>query len=123
LNTQKRKIKLYSLIFAALSVNPLEGNYEPKPSWISLQELNGHVKAFGLIAYKIKPTDREISEAARDLSNPFVKAIELGVEGEQYFIRRTSVFRTKVLENMGRIKDPFQLELIDLGNKLRGSTS
>lgn len=105
-----RKIRLYALIFAALVNNPIGRDFNPRLEWVSLDELYGTINTLSLVAYKTRFGREEITEAARDLSSPIARAIELGVREKRYFVRRANLSNLSFFSALGRLEPSFVRE-------------
>lgn len=113
-----KKVRLYALIFMALVDNPIGEDFDPRTEWVSIDELLGTINMLSLIAYKARFSREQIREAARDLSSPVVKSVELGFRDGQILVKRSSLSNQSFVESMGRLQKAFWTESFHIMERL-----
>jgi len=76
-NMYMRKVKLYSLIYISLINRPTRSRLNIRGNFIPLEELIGSIKTLSYLMKIENVNNEEIFEAIRDLSNPFIKIVEI----------------------------------------------
>lgn len=75
-NGYNRKLKIYSLIYAALLENPFSDKSERRKTWATIDQIVGEVLAYGKLFRIPELSETEVSHLIRDLDNPFLRVLE-----------------------------------------------
>jgi hypothetical protein len=109
-----RRLKIYSLVYAALLENPLSDKSERRKSWTSVDQVIGEVLVYGRIFRLPELNGSEVGNSIRDLDNPFFRMVEF--KANQV---RLSTVSIEALQNFSRFGQDLEKEIWETLGTLR----
>jgi hypothetical protein len=109
-----RKLKIYSLVYAALLENPLSDKSERRKNWTSIDQVIGEVLGYSRIFRIPELNGSEVGYLIRDLDNPFFRVVES--KADQV---RLSTFSTVALHNFSKFGQDLEKEIWETLDTLR----
>lgn len=109
-----RKLDLYALIYLNLVKDSTSSALERKKEWTPIQRLIGSIENTAWILKLENFSEEDILNAVRDLSNPFVKMVEINGD----LVMLSGLTLDKIAKNMGRLGDIFLKRFTDFVKKI-----